>query len=256
MNNYTSPQDYLLFKIYENYGWGDPFGYEKSPDKAWENEELNKILYQNRYWTKPEMEHSEKECEWLIPGGFDLPGNIFDLLGEYRCVDVKEEGKIILYEKCIRRFGLMYYEGYGKFMHYARQYCIDLVREIVIWHELGHWITHWMPDKAGKRWDAGSYSVNSQNISFHEGLAQLFTFYALLHYECPERQSDYMSVFQCMLRNQDPHYHGHILILQNRNFSWNGVFRALQAIRTHPQANYADLYLFCDKMSNPEDYCS
>lgn len=229
----TSPQDYLLLKIHQDYGWGNPFISDEFNGDTDTVKELTNIgVLPEKYWSKPEINFSEDPCTFQCSEESDyLPENIFDLLGEYRCDDPLEEGRITLFENCIKEFGLMYYEKFGKKSGFARQYCINAIREIVTWHEFGHWITHWMTDEEGNRWNSEIYFYDYGTKGIHEPLAQLLTYYAIINLDEIEKRSDYLAVFHFMLKRQAPCYYLHIDILKNKDFSWMGFFNALQKLK-------------------------
>ena len=108
---------------------------------------------------------------------------------------------------------------------------IDIVREIVLWHELGHWITHWMPGKNGHRWDTRSYDYNYSTKDVHEGLAQAFTLYAIINIEDNHLRNEYQQVFHYILRNQAPCYHKHYDIINHENFNWKRMLNGISMLR-------------------------
>lgn len=242
----TSPQDYLLLKIHQNHGWGNPFNSDDFKDDPEILKTMTDLgMLPDRYWSKPEINFSDAPCTFQCSGESEyLPENIFDLLGEYRCEYPLKEGKITLFEDCIKGFGLLYYEKFGKESGYARQYCIDTIREIVIWHEFGHWITHWMVDKDGNRWDSENYFYDYGTKGIHEPLAQLFTYYAIINLDDLDKRSNYLTIFQFMLKRQAPCYHMHIDILKNKDFSWIGFFNALQKLRKETDIENVNLDTF------------
>jgi len=167
----------------------------------------------------------------------DVLPNIFDLLAEYRCPDPCKEGEIILYESRISR-----YQSYLV----CRYYCMshrssgdkpdefdvhDQLRQIVTLHATAHWIIHWMMGSDGNWWDHNSYRCNKTLKELHEGLAQLFTCYAMINMEDDRKRDSCLSLFSSMLRGQAPCYLQHYCIFGHKNFSWRGCLVALQGLR-------------------------
>lgn len=163
----------------------------------------------------------------------DLPNNIFDLLGEYKYTSPVNEGQIILYKKCI--------ESYAKYFHDKNIYtgefsslpeCTNWLYKIVLWHEVGHWITHWMLDKSGSRWDDTFWSLEPNPNNLLEGLAQVFTYYAIIKDEDSKKLK---FMFESLLLGQSEPYHKHIDIIKHANFSWENCMVALKKIRKESQ---------------------
>jgi hypothetical protein len=209
------PIDHLLLKIHEDHCFGEPS-------------------------EKPKITYSKVPCSFKMDN--DWPDNLFDLLGSYKVKVPMKEGRIILYEDCISKFGLIFYETFGKTIGKSRQFCINLICEIVLWHELGHWITHWMPGRDKNKWNTKSY--NSGSIDVHEGLAQLFTHYAIINIKDNKLRTNYLLLFSLMLQNQAPCYHKFLDILGHKKFGWNQCFTALTMIRIVEKADEATMDYF------------
>lgn len=229
----TNPADHLLLKLSKNHGWGEPHkSFEIDEQTKTIKEMINLGMLPEEYLPKPEIIYSSDTCNFLFPEKIDdWPDNLFDLLGLYEIPDPNKEGRIILYEEYIDKLGLIYYNMLGKFFSQTRPYCINMIREIVIWHELGHWITHWMLGSDGYRWEYSRFIKGLVNTNLHEGLAQLFAYYAILNIEEKEKKSNYLLMFDFMLRKQALCYHKHIDIINHKNFSWTGILKALTVLR-------------------------
>jgi hypothetical protein len=229
-----NPTDHLLLKINEDHCWGDPLNHPE-----FDHETLKSVtdlgMTPLEYFGKPEIIYSEEPCTHQIDN--DWPHDLFDVLGIYQVEDPIKEGSIILYEVCIRKFGLIFYEAFGKTTGHTSQFCIDMVRNIVLWHEQGHWITHWMPGRDENRWNTKSYNYNSGTKDVHEGLAQLFTHYAIINIDDISLRTDYLLLFSFMLQNQAPCYHKFLDILGHKKFGWNQCFTALTMIRIVEKAD-------------------
>jgi len=242
----TNPADHLLLKISKNHGWGEPHkSFEIDEQTKTMKTMINLGMLPEEYLPKPEIIYSSDTCKFLFPEKIDeWPDNLFDLLGLYEVYDPKKEGRIILYEECIKNLGLIYYNMIGKYLGQSRQFCINMVREIVLWHELGHWITHWMPGSDGYRWNNSTYMYDGYGTNdLHEGLAQLLVFYSVINIDEYKNQSDYFLMFDFMIRKQAPCYHKHIDIMNHGNFSWNGILRALTILRITEDHNITLDYL-------------
>lgn len=248
----------LLNNIYENFGWGEKpvdrlkkSGTLKECSDSAAESFLDLNLLKCPSHPEPKITRSRKACTFV---DFDNKEEIFDLLGEYRPIKKATliEGEIILYEGCIKEFGIRFYKLIGKtILHLSRQNCIDMVREIVQYHELGHWITHWMPDKQGCRWNSEIFWENNTDAKeLREGLAQIFTYYAMINTDKGEKhRSNLIFLFEFMLKGQAPCYHKHLDILCNKNFSWDGCFAALSAVRKEVNINSINLNFFLKKIA-------
>lgn len=233
------PVDHLLLTLHNEYGWGDPYEKIKDPDKGKTHKYMEDMgMIDPTYYSRPSIESTDENCQFKVE---DWPENLFDLLGKYVVKSFDEEGKIILYEKCINEVGLQYYDEIGHKSRKGRQFYINIVREIVQWHELGHWITHWMKGKDGHRWDSKSYDYNYATKDVHEGLAQAFTQYAIFNLEDIHLRNEYQQVFHYLLRNQAPCYHKHYDIINNSRFSWvrmMGGISMLRILDSHEEVNF------------------
>jgi len=264
----TSPEDHLLFKIYDEFGWGDPFGYEKQKTCAAINEH-NRLTNptDTRFAGRPRTLYSHRPCLFRYSEeANDYPENLFDLLGEYTFTDPAREGRITVFEEGIKRIGLLYYVRTGKYTRKGRAFYVNIVREIAAWHALGHWVIHWMPGSNGSRWNPATYCGDDQTRDLHEGLAQLFTYYAIINSkhlnaerdrlltlpgmvnEGERQRSEYLSVFAFMLRGQAGCYHRFHDILGHKNFSWRGCFIALQMLRNETDVRNISLDSFLERL--------
>jgi hypothetical protein len=247
-----SPQDHLLQKIYANHGWGDPYGFDVTPEEARDFSELAEVgLLERHCHTKPVMEFSTEpdERDWSSwPAGF--PDNIFDLLGDFKIGDTGGEGKVMVYEERVKGCGLMVYDKMGRESGFSRQYCIDMVREIILWHQLGHWILLRLPDENEERMEIKDLPAD-MHTEIQEAIAQIFVLFAILQQEDNSTRTGSLLVFNFMPGHQPGACHGYLDILQHKDFSWAGLFRALKRIRTNPHGAQADLPMFLNLMGLP-----
>ncbi|GIX41922.1 MAG: hypothetical protein KatS3mg129_1655 [Leptospiraceae bacterium] len=98
---------------------------------------------------------------------------------------------IILYQKGIRECSLRF--------HFDE----ELLRAIVLIHEVGHWITHLLPEKNSPSWPITNYKNTSSEV--HEGWAQLITYFVVL--DVLETRGEIKNVFLKLLNFQPPQYH-------------------------------------------------
>jgi len=224
------PVDHLLLGLYEKFNWGDPYGILENKDTMMIMEELD--LHPKSYHARPLITYSNQECSMNFGCRYEsLPENLFEILGEYRVKKYDQEGEIMIYEDCIQTFGLMYYEHFGKLMRKPRQYCVNLVREIVLWHELGHWITHWMIGNDQKRWNSRSFQFNNLSKDIHEGLAQSFVQYAIITHEDEQLRNDFQLLFHFLLINQEACYYRYNDLMRDPSFSWEKLMGGITMLR-------------------------
>lgn len=167
------------------------------------------------------IEFSDEDCL------FDESDNIFEVLGVYRKQNDVPEGRIILFNKCIEKFGTKFYTNCtcAKIKVKPLSECIEMVYKIVFWHEFGHWLTHWMTDANNKKWGEDYWKISTD---LSEGLAQLITFYAILN---DKNAEDFKFLFEYMLIGQSDPYKKHIDIFRNINFSWGNAFKSIDDVR-------------------------
>jgi hypothetical protein len=239
-----------LIYLVEDQGWGETTYLSGTIEDA-------KLLEDNglleEHQSIPSIEISYEDCRRnLLDNDFNYDSdfdfnripNIIDLLGEYRCDTPENEGKITIFELCIRKYAAYFLKEPGNLPSVITiEECKDMLKEIVLWHEVGHWITHWMLDKAGNRWNSEMYNVfNSDGKNLHEGLAQLFAHYAISNNQ--EWRPYQEKIFEMMLKNQTACYLKHIDILKHKNFSMKNVLNAIQKIRTEKNKQNINLKSF------------
>ena len=157
--------------------------------------------------------------------------NIFDILGVYKNDDIESEGKIILYRICIEEYAKEYYNNHSNNRNLgliSEEDCSDMLFKIIFWHEMGHWITHWMLDNDEFRWDDRFWELKPNPNDLLEGLAQAITYYFIIN------DTDFKRLkimFEYLLLGQPTPYHKHIDIIKHPNFSWKNFFKALEQIR-------------------------
>lgn len=171
---------------------------------------------------------------------------IFDLLGVYKYQKPNTEGKIILYKKCIENFGKDFYNNYSKVLNkITESECINLIYKIVLWHELGHWITHWMLDSKKSRWDDRFWTLTPNPNDLLEGLAQTFTYYSIIN----DPEVDLLKfLFEFMLLGQVDPYKKHIEIIRTNKFSWINICKALEKIRMESVQDLSNYIKILDKL--------
>lgn len=199
------------------------------------------LFDENSYIIIPDcIEIVEDDCT------FTKSETIFDLLGVYKYQKQNTEGKIILYKKCIENFGKDYYNNYSKVLNkITESECINLIYKIVLWHELGHWITHWMLDSKKSRWDDRFWSLTPNPNDLLEGLAQIFTYYSIIN----DPKVDLLKLqFEFMLLGQSGPYKKHIEIIRNNKFSWFNICKALEKIRMEKVQDLSNYIKILDQL--------
>lgn len=228
------PVDHLLMTLYTMYQWGEPAENSSRngiPHSA-ETHARNAGLAEEPLPAWPKHGFKEVECPLMMQIEADkLPDNLFGLLGEYQVKSYDTEGTFFLYKSCINKIGELFHNSLGEEVGMKQNYCVDLVREIVIWHELGYWITHWMPGKDHHRWNSKSYRYDEKSIEVHEALAMAFVQFAILHIEYDNRRNHYQILFHFMLDNQQKLYYLYNQLLKHPRFGWNTLLGGITMLR-------------------------
>ena len=186
------------------------------------------------FFEKPNVIISD-ECPNMSFDHSDIHDGIFDLLGQYQLKNgVENQGEIVLFMGCIKKFSKHALQDVNKFLKSSVTFdeIVDLVTRIVLWHELGHWTAHWMRDDSRNRWNNNNYRYdNQQDKMLHEGIAQVFTYWSILS----DANSNKLRIlFEYLLKGQSEQYHQHITIMQHNQFGWKSFLDALKTIRTYP----------------------
>ena len=108
--------------------------------------------------------------------------DLFDLLGVY---DAKKR-RIILYDRLIKRHSINLKVEY------------ELLKTVVLTHEIGHWIAHQLPHIFSASWPSPRFNKTDSNIK--EGHAQLFCYWAI------EGNKDLLVAFERLLSGQSNKY--------------------------------------------------
>ncbi len=197
---------------------------------------------------------------FIIPSKIDISNepcryknhdNIFDLLGVYQNDGVSAEGKIILYKICIEEYAKEFFSKYSSNSFVgliSEDDCSDMLYKIVFWHELGHWITHWMLDTKELRWDDRFWWLTPNPNELLEGLAQVIAYFFILN-DSDSIRLKFM--FENLLVGQSNPYHKHIDIMKHGNFSWKNLFIAMEQIRQDKSyGRTQDLNLYLSKLND------
>jgi len=130
--------------------------------------------------------------------------NIEEVLGCY-----VPNPKIILYQR-----GLKWV---------AKKYNLDeeLLREVVLIHEIGHWVTHLLPKFESPFWPTELYKLTSTEV--HEGWAQLITWWIV-----NEIGGEMKNVFENLNKLQSQPYHVYEKLT---SYSINSVVKSLVMLR-------------------------
>lgn len=230
----------MLELIYENhkFGWEDVIGNKNSSDR------VRQYGFVDSPIILPSIRISNDECTFYDDFNNEDTNNIFDLLGVYRYKANNVEGEIILFSECIHKCAERIYEGTIKNSarlnrHYASvAECEELIYKIVLYHELGHWISHWMLDTSGNRWID---DFTNADTNLKEGIAQTFTYFFILRdVDCRKMKF----IFEHMLFGQMECYHKHLDIQNSKNFSMEKFLLAIEKIRAEkPQLQNLNVFL-------------
>lgn len=228
------PVDHLLMPFYKIYQWGEPA--EKPSQNGNPLSTISKAkntgLNEETYHARPTIIYTNEKGPFTTQIEMNkLPDNLFDLLGEYQVKSYNTEGTIFLYETGIHEIGLLFYKNVGRVLKMSRSYCVDLVREIVLWRGLGHWITHWMPGKDHNRWNRKSYLYDEITNEVHESLALVFVQFAILHIEDDNRRNHFQIFYHLMLQKQQKDFYMYNQILKHPRFGWNNLLGAITMLR-------------------------
>ena len=112
--------------------------------------------------------------------------SIEDLLGIYQ----PRLQQIIIYERGIR--WMVVREGFDE----------EWLSAVVLIHEIGHWITHQLPQPGVPTWPTDLYVLGDPEV--HEGWAQLITWWIA---DQVDVDGEFRSTFEKLNRKQSPPYH-------------------------------------------------
>ena len=87
----------------------------------------------------------------------------------------------------------------------------DILRQIIIIHELSHWAVHRLQDTKGNIWENELFDSTHKDV--HEGWAQLLTYWALDYL----KDTESMEVFEKLNKNQSSSYQKYKEILSRCN---------------------------------------
>jgi hypothetical protein len=182
--------------------------------------------------SRPEVINSKKET----PGNYSQdplrwPGNLFHLLGEYKTESASQEGVILLYDDETEKFSEACHQSFSSLYKLPASEVREMVRDIILWHQTGHWIVHWLKGTDNSRWTNRSYKIDDNTLDLHEGLAQIFVEYAIHNIENHLSRTQYNMLFNYLLTNQAPCFHTHTMIRNHKNFSMKGLLRSIMIVR-------------------------
>jgi hypothetical protein len=174
----------------------------------------------------------DKACEvWPILKENKYEEGTPDYLGVYitnypeiKCEEncdlkIVNEGVIVLFKDRI----LAYAERIEGVLALGLSVIENSLKEVVLYHELGHWFSHWPLDDSGFNWKCG---YNSKDKITHESYAQIITYWC----------SDGNPVNEVILRDYltpkntaSPYY----MYLELIPYSKNDILNKLKLIRKH-----------------------
>lgn len=183
----------------------------------------------------PVIKISQDEC--TLFNQHEEGKGILDILGRYIPVAPNESGEIIFFEKCIDQYSKSLYENtlYLKGLFIDQLDCKNAVYKIVLFHELGHWITHWSTDSRGKKWSDDFWSLSPNPNDLLEGLAQYLTYHFILTHS---KARTLKLAFEHMLWGQSSPYQKHVDIQKIIGLSdLESFFRGIEEIRSLPKSS-------------------
>ena len=219
-----------------------PMATNKLDAYRFSSEEIKKMLWlkdlfvENGYTVErfPEVYYDtfDKACEvWPILEENKDEEGIPDYLGVYianrtkiKCEEkcdlkIVNEGVIVLFKDRI----LAYAERIDGKLALGLSVIENSLKEVVLYHELGHWLSHWPLDDSGANWKCG---YNSKDKITHESYAQIIAYWC----------SDGNPVNEVILRdyltpnNDDSPYYKYLKLIPH---SKNDILNKLKLIRKH-----------------------
>jgi hypothetical protein len=161
------------------------------------------------------LRYPHHEGEERIPD--DDIFNIEELLGLY----LSHKERIVLFEKgiafCARRL----------------KEDQQALRWVVLVHELGHWLSHVLPQKNPPvpRWSLDTYTTTSTEV--HEGLAQFFCHWLVQHHR--SQHPNYAKIFDNLNKKQSGPYHVYKELV-NKGYTIDQVLQSIAALRQLDEA--------------------
>lgn len=162
---------------------------EKVANLDFSPDDLPTILHSNEtppiFVEYPDMENirrneESKEQKTEFPDTFTIE----ELLGCY----FADQRTIVIFDRGI--------DWCVKNKHFAK----STLENVVLIHELAHWITHRLPGKTTSNWDLDLFNRTETNV--HEGFAQLFTYWI-----AGEVRGEFKDTFEKLNLNQSSKYH-------------------------------------------------
>lgn len=151
----------------------------------------------------PNIKLTEKDCNKNIAENW-LDG----VLGAYiYSSDSAQEGRIELHTKCLKWHAEKFEASDSNTSNMSRSRALRALTRVVLAHELGHWIHHYL-DSLGCDSGYCKYFSGKPDESeiIKEAIAQYITKHALI------KDEDAMALFEYILLNQDSIYRGHEIL--------------------------------------------
>jgi hypothetical protein len=107
------------------------------------------------------------------------------------------------------------------------------LRWVVLVHELGHWLSHVLPQKNPPvpRWSLDTYTTTSTEV--HEGLAQFFCHWLVQHHR--SQHPNYAKIFDDLNKKQSGPYHVYKELV-NKGYTIDQVLQSIAALRQLDEA--------------------
>lgn len=215
-----------LLSIFNQAGFKD----QKLPEIYWSDDTPPQIQHENL-----NKEITEEGLSEILDKMIEEKKLATEVLGIY---DYKpkenKEGIIILYKKTIEYCAKkLFTRTPDDAQSVNDNYAITQLRLIVLLHEIGHWIAHWLPDENNNRW----YNMKDCT-DFHEAWAQLMVVWSL--HGNPSALSDFGKLSEV----QPEIYRGHNKLIDISNKF--GIIETLIACRNE---DWIDLASFSESVS-------
>ena len=171
-----TPPIFIAFpELEDEYENREPFDLREIIDKKWGEAEESNRKREEVSREKRRLPYSNNQGEIVT---------IEEALGLY----IPTAPQIILYQRGIDWF--------------SKRYRLDenILRAVVLVHEIGHWITHLLPKPEVPAWPTDLFTLTSMDVT--EGWAQLIT-----QWVADEISGGFARTFEELNRHQTPPYH-------------------------------------------------
>ena len=214
---------------YHKYHWPRIILTEENGKLALEIPDLN-VYNENDYNQLDERNFDrdlEKEDEEIKVCD---PEDEIDLLGAY--IPRRGEGEIALYILRIEQTA----DKYSQYAKIPLEHAIESLSLVVLLHEISHWIVCSIKDSNGKRFRSLRYT-NKEEVYFHEGLAQYFTWF-ILKKGFDSSNGENLAIFTWLEKRQKKQYQVFSEIAQ---FNIEDILAAIICLRNDKVQKWSEL---------------